>query len=206
MMQTLLRHPIIPVLSVDDSELAISATAALQAGGIHCVEVALRTSNALKVLEAVATAFPEMEVGAGSLRTPEDFNRVVAAGAKFAVSPGSTKEMLVESKCWDIPYLPAAATVSEILAIHQQGVTVAKIFPAGSLGGVKFIQDISAPLPGARFVPSGGVNLDNLAAFLALESVVAVSGSWMLKPDLLASGDFAEVTRLTELSVTLVSG
>ncbi len=204
-MQVFFRHHIIPVLSVDDSALALDAVAALKAGGIQCVEVALRSSNALKVLAAVAAAHPDMEVGAGTLRQPEDFNRVIQAGAKFAVSPGCTDALLEAARSWDLPYLPAAATVSEVLAIQQAGISLVKIFPAASLGGVKFLKDISAPLPDIKFIPSGGVNLDNLTDYLALDAVPAVSGSWMLGKDLIASKQWSEITRLSAQSLKLVS-
>lgn len=203
-MESLLVHKIIPVLTVNDPDVASAAVAALQEGGIECVEVALRTDNALAVLESLCQRFPELMIGAGTLRRPEEFNRVTSAGARFAVSPGSTAEMLQESTRWDIPYLPAAATVSEILNVTNLGFSTVKIFPAETLGGCQFIKDVSAPLSNVSFVPSGGINLQNCASYLSLDSVAAVSGSWMLTGQLLADKNFAEVTRLTKTSLEIL--
>jgi 2-dehydro-3-deoxyphosphogluconate aldolase/(4S)-4-hydroxy-2-oxoglutarate aldolase len=205
-METLLAQKIIPVLSMDEPQTALRAVAAMQEGGVNCVEVALRSTNALRVLEDVARTFPEMMVGAGTVREVADFSRITSAGAMFAVSPGSTKVLLDESRRWDIPYVPAAATVSEILQIMALDFTVIKLFPAGSLGGVKYIKDIAAPLPDARFVPSGGVNLDNLGEFLQLESVAAVSGSWMLNAQLVANQDWAGITKVCKTSLAIAAG
>jgi 2-dehydro-3-deoxyphosphogluconate aldolase/(4S)-4-hydroxy-2-oxoglutarate aldolase len=204
-METLLAQKIIPVLSMDEPQTAVRAVAAMQEGGINCVEVALRSHNALTVLAEVARTFPEMTVGAGTVREVADFNRITAAGAMFAVSPGSTKALLSESRRWDMPYLPAAATVSEILQIMALDFTVIKIFPAGSLGGAKYLQDLAAPLPDARFVPSGGVNLDNLQEFYQLDCVAAVSGSWMLNGELIANQDWAGITGLCKASLAAIA-
>ncbi len=200
-MQTVLNHQVIPVLSVDDVELGLGAVSALEAGGITCVEVTLRSPNALDVLAAICQEFPGMQVGAGSVRSASDFIKVIDAGATFAVSPGCTSELMEESKRWDIPYLPAAATVSEILVLLQAGFTVVKVFPAGALGGVSYLKNIAGPLPGVQFVPSGSITMDNFLEYLTLEAVPAVSGSWMLPGELIASKRWDEIRQLSEQTV-----
>ncbi len=204
-MQAVLEHQVIPVLSIDDVDSARGAVSALQEGGIACVEVALRSPNALAVLAAVSQEFPEMFVGAGSLRVPADFIKVMDAGAKFAVSPGCTAQLIEESKRWDIPYLPAAATVSELLVLMQADFSVVKLFPAGSLGGVSYLKSISGPLPDMQFVPSGGVNLENLPEYLALKSVPSVSGSWMLPEELIASRQWSEISKICRQTLNAIT-
>ena len=204
-MEFLRNHPVIPVLSIDDIDSAEGAVSALQDGGIKCVEVALRSANALSVLAHVCDRFPNMVVGAGSIREPLDFIKVIEAGAAFGVSPGCTRELLEESQRWDLPYLPAAATVSELLTLMQTGVTTVKMFPAGSLGGAKYIKDVSAPLPGMQFVPSGGVNLDNMQDYLKMPVVPAVSGSWMLDSTSIKNQDWQTITDRTKETLKRLS-
>lgn len=200
-MQTVLKQPVIPVLSLDDADLAKQVVTSLGEGGIRCVEVALRSPNALTVLEEISAAFPDMLVGAGSVREAADFTRIIDAGAAFAVSPGCTAELIAEAKRWEIPYLPAAATVSELLVLAQAGFTTVKIFPAESLGGVSYLKNISAPLPAMQFVPSGGVNYENAKGYLSLDCVPAVSGSWMMPKALVENRDFQGIKELSERAV-----
>ena len=188
------RHPIIPVFNGNDVESAKRTVACLEEGGINCVEVTLRSENALVVLREIASSFPDMVVGAGTVKQPEDFGRIIEAGAQFAVSPGCTSDLLEEASRWDIPYLPAAATVSELLILHRAGYRTVKIFPAEALGGPKFLKSIAAPLPEMQFVPSGGVSAENCLDYLKLPCVPAVSGSWMLSPELIAAEDWSSLT------------
>ncbi len=187
-------HRVIPVLTEDDPEVAIHICSAILTGGITCVEVALRTPNALEVIGALRRHFPELCVGAGTLRTAQDFGRVQKAGAQFAVSPGASHALLDEAENWDLPYLPAAASVSEIMALQARGYGVAKLFPAQLLGGSDFIRAVSGPLPEMAFVPSGGVNLENASDYLSLPQVSSVSGSWMLSKAAITAKDWSAIT------------
>jgi 2-dehydro-3-deoxyphosphogluconate aldolase/(4S)-4-hydroxy-2-oxoglutarate aldolase len=197
------QHRIIPVLTQDDPDVALKIAEALAEGGLHCIEVALRTPNALRVIEALRRQLPELCIGAGTLRRPSDFAKVQNAGAQFTVSPGATQVFLDEAKNWDLPYLPAAATVSEIMRLQDCGYPVVKIFPAGQLGGINYLKSLSAPLPNIRFVPSGGVDIGNLQGYLDLEQVAAVSGSWMVPSDAVKTGDWAILTELASSASSL---
>ena len=199
------QHKIIPVLTQNDPDLAVKIVEALAAGGILCVEVALRTPNSIRVIEALSRALPQVCVGAGTLRDPNDFSRVQQAGAQFAVSPGATHALLVEAENWDLPYLPAASTVSEILALQDRGYSTIKLFPAGQLGGIAYIKAISAPLTDVLFVPSGGVDSNNLGDYLALPQVASVSGSWMMPADAIECNDWQCLTQLARTGLQSIS-
>ena len=203
-MKSVLSHKIIPVLTADEPELAIAAVAALQEGGMTCVEVALRTPNALEVLNRVVHAFPEMQVGAGTVREAADFTRVIDAGAQFAVSPGTTPQLLQEARRWDIEYLPAAATVSEMLVIREAGFRAVKVFPAAALGGADFLYSISAPLSDMQFVPSGGIGLSHLPQYFEVATVVSVSGSWMLPSAAMSGKAWSDVTSLARQTLEMI--
>ena len=201
--ETLSKHPIIPVLTEDNPEVAIQVVGALLEGGIQCVELALRTPNALNVLESLCSQFSEACVGAGTLRFADDFGRVQRAGAQFAVSPGVSTELLAEAKNWDLAYLPAASTVTEILQLTNAGYSIVKLFPAEQLGGVAYVKSISAPLPDVNFVPSGGVNQQTALQYLSLDCINTVSGSWMIPASLVKDKDWKGIVRLTEEAARL---
>lgn len=198
-------HRVIPVLTENDPAIAVKLVAAMIVGGLTCVEVALRTPNALEVIKTLGQEFSGLCVGAGTLRTPGDFSQVQKAGAKFAVSPGASLELLAEAENWDLPYLPAAASVSEIMSLQARGYSAVKLFPAEQLGGVGFIKAVSGPLPDMTFVPSGGVDLKNARDYLALPQVAAVSGSWMLNKTSVAAKDWPAIAEVSAESAKLIT-
>ena len=198
-------HRVIPVLTENDPAVAVKLVAAMIVSGLTCVEVALRTPNALEVIKTLGQEFSGLCVGAGTLRDAGDFSRVQKAGAKFAVSPGASLELLAEAENWDLPYLPAAASVSEIMSLQGRGYSVVKLFPAEQLGGVGFIKAVSGPLPDMTFVPSGGVHLKNARDYLALPQVVAVSGSWMLDKSSVAAKDWQAIADASAESAKLIT-
>lgn len=205
-MEELLKtHRVIPVLTENDPAVAVKLVAAMIVGGLTCVEVALRTPNAIEVIETLKQEFTGLCVGAGTLRTAGDFRRVREAGASFAVSPGASLELLDEAENWDLPYLPAAASVSEIMSLQARGYSVVKLFPAEQLGGVGFIKAISGALPDMTFVPSGGVHLGNAQDYLALSQVAAVSGSWMLDKTSVAAADWQAIADASSESSKLLT-
>ena len=187
--------PVVPVIVVEDLAHAKLLAQALVAGGLPALEVTLRTPVALDAIRAMAEV-PGGVVGAGTLLTPADVKAAKAAGAKFGVSPGATVRILDACAEWDLPLLPGAATASEIMALLEKGYTVQKFFPAEQAGGAAFLRSIGGPLPQVRFCPTGGISLKNAMDYLSLGNILCVGGSWVAPKAALATGDWAEVTRL----------
>lgn len=188
------RCPIVPVVVLDDAAAAVPLGAALLAGGVTVVEVTLRTPAARNALKAMAAELPDLHVGAGTVLAPAHVDEVVAAGARFVVSPGLAAPVLDRAAALGVPALPGVATATELTAAVVRGITDVKLFPAGLLGGPAMVRALSGPFPQVRFLPSGGVGRDDVEAYLSLPCVPAVSGSWMVAPDLVAAGRFDEVT------------
>ena len=185
--------PVVPVIVLDDPAQAVPLGEALLAGGITIAEITLRTSAGLEAIRLLAHQ-TELLVGAGSVLVADQVDQVADAGAKFIVSPGLSTEVLDQAKVRELPALPGVATSSDLMMATARGLSAVKIFPAGLLGGPAVIKVLSAPFPGMSFMPSGGVSLDNMGDYLALASVPAVSGSWMVDPALLRAGRWDEVT------------
>jgi 2-dehydro-3-deoxyphosphogluconate aldolase/(4S)-4-hydroxy-2-oxoglutarate aldolase len=169
---------------------------ALVAGGIRMLEVTLRTSVALQCIEQIAQEVPEAVAGAGTVRTPQEAQAAARAGAKFAVSPGFTHS--VGQACHDhgLPLLPGVATGSEIMRAVEAGYTELKFFPAMQAGGPAMLKAWGGPFFDVKFCPTGGVSASNAKEFLSLPNVVCVGGSWLVPPDALIQGNWAEVTAL----------
>ncbi|AXK35939.1 keto-hydroxyglutarate-aldolase/keto-deoxy-phosphogluconate aldolase [Streptomyces armeniacus] len=189
--------PVIPVVVLDDAADAVPLARALVAGGLPAIEVTLRTDAALDAIRAIAAEVPEAVVGAGTVLTPEQVRATADAGARFLVSPGSTERLVDAMQASELPFLPGVSTVSETLALLERGVAELKFFPAEAAGGVTFLKAMAAPLPGARFCPTGGISLATAPDYLALPNVGCVGGSWMLPADALAEKDWARVERLS---------
>jgi len=196
---------IVPVVVLADSAGAEPLAGALVAGGLHCVEVTFRTDAAADVIRAMA-ARPELVVGAGTVLTTEQAEQAVAAGARFVVSPGFGPAVVRRCQELGVPVFPGIATATEIQMALDAGLDTVKFFPAEQLGGVGMVKALSAPFRTVRFIPTGGVDTGNLADYLAVASVLAVGGTWMVAPDLLAAGDWAEVTRRCVAAVAAVRG
>jgi 2-dehydro-3-deoxyphosphogluconate aldolase / (4S)-4-hydroxy-2-oxoglutarate aldolase len=190
--------PVIPVVTIDDPDHAVPVARALVAGGILIIEVTLRTGRALEALAAIAAEVPEILAGAGTVRTPQQADDAVQHGARFVVSPGASLPLLRHLISLPVPVLPGVATVSETLTALDHGLTELKFFPAGPAGGPSYLSALAAPVPEARFCPTGGVTPDNMADYLALRNVPAVGGSWLTPANVLASQDWAEVRSLAE--------
>lgn len=203
MNETLKAHKIVPVVAIGDSSKAEGLAAALVAGGLPIAEVTLRTPSSHESLAIIAQN-PAILTGAGSLRTPADLAKVVAAGAKFAVSAGFSPAIATEAKKLNIPYFPGVATPTEILAALDAGLTSLKFFPAETLGGVSALKAMAAPFPGISFMPTGGINLSNVKSYLDNPAVLAVGGSWMVPQKLIDEGKFTEIEELTKEAVEAV--
>ena len=191
---------IVPVVAIGDASKAAGLVDALVAGGLPIAEITLRTPASLEAL-TIAAKNKELTVGVGSLRSAEDVKKAVAAGAQFAVSAGFSPSVAEATKKEGIPYFPGVSTPTEILAALDAGITTLKFFPAETLGGVAALKAISAPFPGISFMPTGGISAMNAQDYLALSSVIAVGGSWMVAQSLIDNGNFDEIVKLTKEAV-----
>ena len=197
------RVPVVPVVVVDDLAHAVPVARALVAGGLPVIELTLRTPVALEAIRAIASEVPEILVGAGTIVTPGQAKEALDAGAQFLVSPGSTPSLLGAMADTGLPFLPGTATVSEVLAVLEAGYTELKFFPAEASGGAAFLKSIAAPVPAARFCPTGGITAASAPSYLALPNVGCVGGSWLTPADVLASGDWSRVTELARAAAAL---
>jgi 2-dehydro-3-deoxyphosphogluconate aldolase/(4S)-4-hydroxy-2-oxoglutarate aldolase len=191
---------IIPVVVLEDVSAAAPLAEALLAGGLRTVEVTFRTAAAADAIRAMA-AYPELTVGAGTALTADQVDAAVDAGARFVVTPGFGPAVVARCQALDVPVHPGIATATEIQMALDAGLDTVKFFPAEQLGGPAMIKALAAPFRSVKFIPTGGVNAGNLRSYLDLPAVVAVGGSWMVAPDLLAAGDWATVTRRTAAAV-----
>jgi 2-dehydro-3-deoxyphosphogluconate aldolase/(4S)-4-hydroxy-2-oxoglutarate aldolase len=181
------------MLEAQATQAAVRVAQVLATEGIFCIEVALRTPAAISSIAAIASAIPEMMVGAGTVLTVRDFEAAVAAGAQFIVAPGLNPRLVERVRAAHIRMVPGISTATEIDAAMGLGCDILKFFPAEAAGGTAFLRAVSAPFPSVRFLPSGGIGPTNLEAYLALPSVIAVAGSWCVPRSAVASKDWADI-------------
>jgi 2-dehydro-3-deoxyphosphogluconate aldolase / (4S)-4-hydroxy-2-oxoglutarate aldolase len=188
--------PVIPVLTVASVEDGLAQAKALVAGGLHAIEVTLRTPSALAAIRAIAKSVPDAVVGAGTIVSADQIEEAVAAGARFLVSPGAPPSLARAAAQAPVPFLPGCATASEAMALRELGFRALKLFPAEAAGGARLIASLAAPLPDLRFCPTGGIDLAKAPEYLKLPNVPCVGGSWMLPKAALGRGDYSEVEKL----------
>ncbi|WP_137166809.1 bifunctional 4-hydroxy-2-oxoglutarate aldolase/2-dehydro-3-deoxy-phosphogluconate aldolase [Salinimonas lutimaris] len=193
--------PVVPVLVINDVEKAVPLAKALMAGGIKVLEVTLRTPVALDVIKRIAQEVPDALIGAGTVTNAQQLKEVVEAGAKFAISPGMTSDLLKAGHEYDIPLIPGISSTSDLMTAKDAGYSFLKFFPAEASGGVKAIKSISGPFPDVTFCPTGGISLANYNDYLALKNVVCVGGSWVAPDDAIDSGDWERITTLAKEAV-----
>ncbi|WP_411092621.1 bifunctional 4-hydroxy-2-oxoglutarate aldolase/2-dehydro-3-deoxy-phosphogluconate aldolase [Streptomyces sp. 049-1] len=198
--------PVVPVVVVDDLADAVPLARALVAGGLPAIEVTLRTPVAVDAIRAIAGEVPGAVVGAGTVITPDQVAEVVAAGARFLVSPGWTDVLLDAMRTSGVPFLPGVSTTSEVVALLERGVREMKFFPAEAAGGTAYLKALAAPLPQARFCPTGGIGPLSAPEYLALPNVGCVGGSWMLPKDAVADRDWDRVEALARAAAALSAG
>jgi 2-dehydro-3-deoxyphosphogluconate aldolase/(4S)-4-hydroxy-2-oxoglutarate aldolase len=199
----LARGPVVPVLTVEAPDAAVRLARALAQGGLEVLEITLRTGRALEAARAIMAEVEGVAVGLGTVVTPQQMREAKAAGARFAVSPGALPRLIETANELGLPYLPGAATASEIMALLARGYRHLKFFPAEASGGVAALKALAAPFPAARFCPTGGIGEERARDYLALPNVVAVGGSWVAPADRIADGDWAAVTRLARAAASL---
>ena len=193
--------PVVPVIVIKDLADAVPMAKALLAGGIKVLEVTLRTPVALEAIRLLAQEVPDAIVGAGTVTTAAQLQQVLEAGAKFAISPGLTRELLQAGKDCSIPLIPGIASISELMEGTGLGYSHFKFFPAEAAGGVKTLKSIHGPFADIRFCPTGGINEKNFLEYLALPNVKCVGGSWIVPDDAVASKDWDRITQLCQAAV-----
>ncbi len=197
---------LVPVIKIEDPAQAEPLAKALMAGGLPCAEVTFRTAGAAKAIRAMKAACPDMLVGAGTVLTTDQADEALEAGAQFIVSPGLNP--VVVRHCVDIgvPVTPGCANPSDVERAIELGLEVVKFFPAQAAGGLPMIKSMAAPYGNIKFMPTGGINPDNLVEYLSFPKVIACGGSWMVPEKLLKAGDYAGITQLTRQALDLVLG
>lgn len=188
--------PVMPVVVIEEAELAPELARAFLRGGIRVVEVTLRTSAALAAIESIARQVPEVAVGAGTVLSPGDLRAATSAGATFAISPGLTPALLSAAATAPIPYLPAVATASELMEGLASGHHCFKFFPAGPAGGTTMLKAFAGPFPQARFCPTGGITQESVRSYLDLPNVLCAGGSWLSPAEALAARDWKRIEAL----------
>ena len=195
---------LVPVVQIEDSKDAINLGKALLDGGLPCAEITFRTKSAAEAIRSIAAGLPEIILGAGTVLMISQAEQAVDAGAQFIVSPGFNRKVV--DWCLErlVPVIPGVATPTEIEMALDSGLNILKFFPAQALGGVEMLKAIAAPYGSVRFIPTGGINAQNLADYLKLPVVFACGGSWFVRADLISAGDFREITRLTKEAISIV--
>ena len=196
--ETLGEAGIVPVIVIEKEEQAVPLARALVKGGLPVLEVTFRTKAAPAAIAAIRREVPEAVVGAGTLLTPQMVKDAKTAGAVFGVAPGFDPVVMAAARAEGLPMCPGIATASELSQALSAGCEIVKFFPAEAAGGVKMIKNLLGAFrfTGVKFMPTGGVNLSNVADYLAVPEVVCCGGTWIVPKDALASGDWAAIEKL----------
>lgn len=195
---------IVPVVVIDDAKDAVPLAKALVDGGLPCAEVTFRTPAAADAIRAMHEAYPDMVVGAGTVLTKDQAMDAKQAGAKFLVSPGLNPDVVRYAQQIGMPMVPGTCTPSDVERALSLGLTEIKFFPAEASGGLNFIKALAGPYVNVRFMPTGGINLQNAREYLAYDKIWAVGGSWMVKKDLIKAGKFDEIEKMVREAADLV--
>jgi len=198
------RLGVVPVVKIERSKDAVELGRALLAGGLPCAEITFRTAAAEEAILRISSNLPEIIVGAGTVLSADQADRAVSAGARFIVSPGFNPKVVDWCLEHEVPVIPGVATPTEIEMALEKGLEILKFFPAEALGGIAMLKAIAAPYGGVRFMPTGGINQDNLADYLAQPSVHCCGGSWLVRANLISAGRFDEITQLTRDAMSVV--
>lgn len=194
---------VIPVIVLENADDAVPLAKALVAGGLHAIEITLRTDAALESIARVAAEVPEALVGAGTILNAKNWDQAVKAGSKFIVSPGLTSELVAAADGHDVPLLPGSVTSSEIMKAMEWGYTHLKFFPAEQAGGSSYLKSCSSVFGTVRFCPTGGISVKNANDYLSLQNVLCVGGSWVTPKDMVASGDWEGITALARAAAEI---
>lgn len=195
---------VIPVVVLDDANDARDLAKALINGGLPVAEVTFRTAAAKEAISIISKEFPEMLIGAGTVLTVKQVEDAVSSGAKFIVAPGFDPEIVDYCLNNNIPVFPGCVTPSEVTQAFKRGLDIVKFFPAGEFGGLKMIKAISGPFPNMKFIPTGGVNAENLRDYMASDKIFACGGTWIAKKDLISNKEFDKIEALVKEAVAIV--
>jgi 2-dehydro-3-deoxyphosphogluconate aldolase / (4S)-4-hydroxy-2-oxoglutarate aldolase len=195
---------IVPVIVIDDPADAVPLGAALTEAGLPCAEITFRTAAGLEALHRLSGEYPDLLVGAGTILTPAQAADAHAAGARFLLSPGSNPRVVDYCLAREIPIFPGVCTPTEIEAVLEKGITVVKLFPAEAIGGISFLKALAGPYTTVEFIPTGGINTDNLRSYLSVEKVVACGGSWMAPAAWIRGKQFDRIRLESERSIATV--
>jgi 2-dehydro-3-deoxyphosphogluconate aldolase/(4S)-4-hydroxy-2-oxoglutarate aldolase len=204
LLEELGRVGVVPVVKIERAQDALELGRALLAGGLPCAEITFRTAAAEEAIQRISSSLPEIIVGAGTVLSVEQADKAVSAGAQFVVCPGFNHKVVDWCLQNEIPVTPGVATPTEIDMALDRGLRVLKFFPAEALGGIRMLKAIAAPYAIVKFIPTGGINQNNLADYLALPSVHCCGGSWLVAANLISAGKFDEITQLTQDAVSIV--
>ncbi|UOR86534.1 bifunctional 4-hydroxy-2-oxoglutarate aldolase/2-dehydro-3-deoxy-phosphogluconate aldolase [Helicobacter pylori] len=195
--------PIIPVVVIEDIKDAVPLAQSLVEGGIHIIEVTLRSSCALEAIELIAKNVPKMRVGAGTILNPTQLEQAQNRGAEFLISPGLTIKLLEYAKKKNMPLIPGVSSSSEVMQALELGYNALKFFPAEYCGGVKLLNAFNGPFKGVKFCPTGGISTDNMHSYLNLENVLCVGGSWLTPKNLIQNKEWDKITEICKRSLAL---
>ncbi|MFT2616863.1 bifunctional 4-hydroxy-2-oxoglutarate aldolase/2-dehydro-3-deoxy-phosphogluconate aldolase [Helicobacter pylori] len=195
--------PIIPVVVIENIKDAVPLAQSLVEGGIHIIEVTLRSSCALEAIELIAKNVPKMRVGAGTILNPTQLEQAQNRGAEFLISPGLTIKLLEYAKKKDMPLIPGVSSSSEVMQALELGYNALKFFPAEYCGGVKLLNAFNGPFKGVKFCPTGGISTDNMHSYLNLENVLCVGGSWLTPKNLIQNKEWDKITEICKRSLAL---
>ncbi|MGN8471658.1 bifunctional 4-hydroxy-2-oxoglutarate aldolase/2-dehydro-3-deoxy-phosphogluconate aldolase [Helicobacter pylori] len=195
--------PIVPVVVIENIKDAVPLAQSLIEGGIPIIEVTLRSSCALEAIELIAKNVPKMRVGVGTILNLTQLEQAQNRGAEFLISPGLTIKLLEHAKKKDMPLIPGVSSSSEVMQALELGYNALKFFPAEYCGGVKLLNAFNGPFKGVKFCPTGGVSVDNMRSYLALENVVCVGGSWLTPKDLVQNKEWDKITEICKRALAL---
>lgn len=197
---------LVPVVVIEDVKNAPKSAKALLAGGIDVMEITLRTPAGLDAIKSVKSDYPDMYVGAGTVLTLEQAKQAVANGAEFIVSPGLCEEVVRWCLENDIAIFPGCVTPSELTKAYELGLNTVKFFPANIYGGYKGLKALHGPFPMLTFIPTGGINADNLSGYADKSFIHAIGGGWLTDTKMIKEGNFAGITETVKQAVSKLLG
>jgi len=199
------QHKLVPVIAIRDADTAPELAAALSAGGLPIVEITMRTEAAAPAMSKIAAGNAKVTLLAGTVTTPEQVKLAVDSGAQMIISPGLNTRVVEHCLKHDIPVMPGVCTPTEIELGRNYGLKFLKFFPAEAYGGVKTLKALADVYSAFGFMPTGGINAQNLGDYLKLPIVIACGGSWMAPADLVNQRKFDDIAKLAEQAVATVS-
>ncbi|MFI5123941.1 MAG: bifunctional 4-hydroxy-2-oxoglutarate aldolase/2-dehydro-3-deoxy-phosphogluconate aldolase [Chitinophagales bacterium] len=207
MLSSFLAKKILPAITLQKAEDALPVAEALLKGGLNIMEITFRTDIASRAIRLISDQYPEMITGAGTILNISQLNEAIGSGARFALSPAFNAKVCTEAKQLDFPFIPGIMTPTEMEMAYELDYRILKLFPSEQVGGMAFLKSLSGPYGhlDIRFIPMGGVNLQNMDGFLKLPNVMAVGGSWIAAKDLIAAKDYAAITENVRLALQRIN-